>query len=292
MEKIYLMTTSSLRTSDGQLNNPDRLIWEAIKEDEKGAHFYPDEVNAMFVDGSVKLFVKGKEIKPGRLIIRSTRDMEERTYEVACCFKDMGGVVVDSPESLVYPVGKLLPFVHRQRTIKLPKTIFFTIKDDNSRYEMIKDNLKYPFIIKPQKGFGGAGVALIDSEEDLIQYLGSSNEKHLMAQEYIKDIVDEFRVIVIGGKALGVAKKLSNNIAKNATLGGTFEKVEDKEVIGFAEKAAHFEKADILGTDIARTPDGSLWLIENNRNPNFTAFREATGIMVEENILQFVLSKE
>ncbi|MCA9363663.1 hypothetical protein KC727_00365 [Candidatus Kaiserbacteria bacterium] len=108
----------------------------------------------------------------------------------------------------------------------------------------------------------------------------------------IKDIVDEFRVIVIGGKALGVAKKLSNNIAKNATLGGSFEKVEDKEVIDFAEKAAHFEKADILGTDIARTPDGSLWLIENNRNPNFIAFREATGMMVEENILQFVLSKE
>ena len=99
------------------------------------------------------------------------------------------------------------------------------------------------------------------------------------------------RVIVIGGKGLGVVRKVGENLAKNATQGAEFEVVDAEEVVRFAESASRFGKTYVYGTDVVRTSSGNLYLIENNRAPSFTAFRDATGIAVEKYIVDFLLTK-
>lgn len=49
--------------------------------------------------------------------------------------------------------------------------------------------------------------------------------------------------------------------------------------------------ADVYGTDIVRTKSGKLYLIENNRAPNFMAFESATGITVADTMVDFVAAK-
>jgi glutathione synthase/RimK-type ligase-like ATP-grasp enzyme len=253
---IHLMTTSNLRSVKAGLNTPDRLIWQALQERGlAGACFAPNEISVVFDGDAAKLFYKNQELPPSALLVRSTRVEEEKAYEIATCFERLGGVVVDSPESLVYPVGKLLPFIHRQGAVKSPKSLFFTKQEGID--ELIGSNFDYPFIVKTQKGFAGRGVSLIKSDIEWKSYIDSSEENQIIAQQYIDDIVDEFRVIVVGGKALGVVKKTNDGILKNASRGGSFEQVEDTDVTEFAEKAAKLEKASILGSDIVRTSVGN-----------------------------------
>jgi len=289
-KKFHLMSTSPLRRRSGLMNGSDILIWNELqKRNLAGMCFTPQDVSLLFSGKTVSLYVSGTEIESSALIVRATRDMEERAYEIAYAYEQCGGFVSDPLSSLVFAVGKFLPFLYRQGNVLQPKTFFFT--RDMVSFEILEQNFKAPFILKPQKGFAGRGVALIHSKTEFNAYLESTPEMYLIVQEYLADIEDEFRVVVVGGRGLGVVRKCGSGIVQNAARGATFESVVDPEILQFAEQVVQYESAHVYGTDIVRTKAGNLYLIENNRNPSFTAFREATGIPVEEHIVDYIVEK-
>jgi len=288
---IHLMSTSPLeKESGGALSPGDQLIWDVLSEQKvAGKHFLPQEVSIVFTEEGYTLFVGDEPLELGGLIVRLTRGVPERAYEIASAFEKSGGVVSDPVQNLIYPGGKLTPFLIRVRSINFVPTFFFNKNFTN--LSAILHHVSYPFILKPQGGFQGKGVALIQNENEFTAYIEESVEENLIAQEYIADIVEEFRVIVVGGRGLGVVRKVGEGLAKNSSQGAIFEHVDDSEVLAFAEKASQLGSADVYGTDVVRTTSGILYLIENNRAPNFMAFRKATGIEVEREIVDFVLKK-
>lgn len=285
------MTTSPLEeVNNGTLSPADQKIWTALSNRNLAGHcFTPNEVSVLFEQGHYQLSVQGEPLEIGALMVRLTRGAPERSYEVAATFSSLGGVVSDPVQNLVYPSGKLLPYLQRVSTINFVPTLFF-----NKLYPpiaQIERQLTYPFILKPQAGFQGKGVVLVHNQNELMSYLQTSPDENLMAQEYIADIDDEFRVLVVGKKGLGVVRKIGSELTKNVEQGAYFEAVADQEVLQFAEQASQYGMADVYGTDIVRTKSGKLYLIENNRAPNFMAFESATGITVADTMVDFVAAK-
>ncbi|MFN3188515.1 MAG: RimK family alpha-L-glutamate ligase [Candidatus Paceibacteria bacterium] len=290
-KKINLMTTSPMEVENNGLLSPaDQKIWQALTHRNlAGRCFTPNEVNVIFTNNGYQLLVKNEPVEISALLVRLTRGAPERSYEIASAFESLGGRVSDPVQNLIYPGSKLTPYQNRVGNVNFVPTYFFN--KNHADINHIQSIIPYPLILKPQTGFYGQGVALIHDEQEFKDYLGTTQEENLMAQEYISDITDEFRVVVVGGKGLGVVRKVGEGIAKNAAQGSISEAVVDDEVLAFAEHAAKFGPADVYGADVVRTSSGQLYLIENNRAPNFLAFNEATGISVENSIIDFIVEK-
>ncbi len=148
--------------------------------------------------------------------------------------------------------------------------------------------IETPFVAKPQNGTRGQGVELVKSESELMDY-GKRHNESLIIQEKI-DIQEEYRVFIIGNKSLGTCMKKNKSLEIPAST-VAFEYTRDEEIENFALKAASCQHGDIFGVDVARTKEGELFVIECNRNPNFTLFRESSGILVEEKIIDYCIKK-
>ena len=196
--------------------------------------------------------------------------------------------MTQQPHSLTLAVN-YFPLLARQNCISFIQSYFFNA--DTTTLDTVVRTIPFPFILKPQGGAYGRGVALIQNDDPYKHYMDVSVERNLIAEHYLSDIKEEFRTVVIRGKGIGAIRKNrtpSELISFDSDLDAD-EAVDDPEVISFAEKAALLGGGDVYGADIARTISGKLYLIENNRCPNFITFREATGIKVEEKIVDFLL---
>jgi glutathione synthase/RimK-type ligase-like ATP-grasp enzyme len=288
--KIHLMTTSSWE-HDGQLSKSDQLIWdEIVKQGVAGICFSPKDASVFFKNDICKIVVAGDELQSdGILLVRLMRGAPERAYEIARVYESLGGRVSDPVSTLAYSSGKLLPYINRRSNISYIPSYFFNASINP--LARLLEVVSYPFIIKPQGGFQGQGVSLINTPEEYTQYLTTVKDDSLIAQNYL-DIESEFRVTVIGAKAIGVIRKhraISSTDTFAADL-DTDECVTDEEVSHFAVRAAELGGGDIYGADVARSRSGSLYLIENNRCPDIVSFSEATNINVAEKIVTFLSS--
>lgn len=288
-QKINLITTTPLR-HNGNLNDSDQKIWDYLgNHNLQGSLLVPGTLHYVFTDGVVSILDTSGRLVEGDLIVRATRDAEEEIYQVASLIAHNGGRVTDPLAALVYPVGKLLPFVYRSGKVRMPRSHFAPLASFAITY--IESEFQYPFIVKPQHGFGGEYVALIKNQNDWHEYsLSLPAATPVIVQEYIADIVAEYRVVVVQGNSLGVARKITDSVVKNAALGSYFEKIDDPEIAQYASYVASLQPGDVFGVDIARTKSGALYVIENNRSPVFDAFFDATKISVEAHIVGVLTS--
>jgi glutathione synthase/RimK-type ligase-like ATP-grasp enzyme len=113
-----------------------------------------------------------------------------------------------------------------------------------------------------------------------------------MLQNFLK-IEEEFRVFVVGKKALGTIKKNAepNSLIANYAAGATFHASElPKRITQECVNLCVQQGIDIGGVDIARVGD-NYYLLEINRCPEFKAFTKATGIPIAKEIITFIASK-
>jgi glutathione synthase/RimK-type ligase-like ATP-grasp enzyme len=108
----------------------------------------------------------------------------------------------------------------------------------------------------------------------------------VIIQKYI-EIKEEFRGIVLGGKCLGLVKKIpsDNKIARNAAQGARFISTSDIEISAFIE--ANANKNGLVGVDVARDTFGKIYYIESNRSPQWKYFEKATGINVTRALIKY-----
>ncbi len=145
--------------------------------------------------------------------------------------------------------------------IKAPKTVAFFGEPDK---EHILQEFEYPFIIKPDNGFGGKGVELIKSEEEFDEYIkGITPGIMYVVQEFIttskgKDV----RVVMVKGKYYWSIMRQAGNddeFRSNVHAGGSFKEYPiDKETEELCEKIAALYKLPILGVDLMFGKDGFI----------------------------------
>lgn len=291
---VHLMSTKEVTKRNDGLPATDEIIWkEVVSRGIAGFKFSPVDVSIKFTNSEYSIYVKGIKLNPKEsiLLIRSTRDSIEQVYSIASVFKDLGGAVSDPLQSLVYPAGKLLPYINRIGKINMVPSYFFNTSFITA--DEVMKTLSYPIILKPQNGFRGENVTLVNNDKEFTEYISGLEGINLMAQPYLSNIIGEFRVVVVGGKSLGVIQKHRTHSEENqfATELDVDSNVEDKEVCDFAEKAASIDGLDICGADVVRVESGELYLIENNRCPDLATFTNITKINTGGKIVDFLLEK-
>lgn len=156
-----------------------------------------------------------------------------------------------------------------QNGVRVPDTMVF-FKDSDS--QTLIRRFGYPFVVKPDSGFGGIGVELIHNEQELKDYFATlSYGQAYVAQEYIAASKGrDIRVVVLHGRYYYSMERHASNpdeFRSNVHVGGTTqEKVLTAEEKAFCEKVASLFDLPIIGLDLM-IGDGEYVLAEVNAFP-------------------------
>jgi RimK family alpha-L-glutamate ligase len=231
------------------------------------------------------------------LIVRSTTGCEKPISLLARTLHYCGCDIIDPLKRFSGLIaGKLFePLKGFARSIMPETYIAFNPETAKRLILKISNDKKLPVVAKPEKGSKGHNVCLINNKEEAFSYIeehfaGKYFDSALLFQEYI-DVKQEFRVIIIGDKFIGMVKKLdiAGKISRNAAQGGKFIKAFDKEVVIFILK--NINTTGIIGVDVVRDRHGRILILESNRSPQWMTFEKATGINVASRIIEFAYQK-
>lgn len=164
----------------------------------------------------------------------------------------------------------------------------------HSDYQALQNKFGSPFIYKDILGYCGEQVYRIENQDELAKVPGyspkSSKNRQYLAQ-YYWPIKFDYRILVLGQKAIGAMKRIAGNdqeFRTNFSLGGQVEKVElTPELEDLAVKAAGALRCDFAGIDIMQHQN-RLYIIEVNRYCGFQGFNQAHQINVAGKVIDYV----
>ena len=153
--------------------------------------------------------------------------------------------------------------------IRVPRTFVFFNHVDRAEIEA---QFAYPFVIKPDNGSSGQGVALIHDQAELDAYLSELKAGvAYMAQEYVATSRGrDLRVVMLNGECLMSFVRQSTNeqeFRSNLHLGGKIVEYEpDEQTRELCRKVAALYDLPVLGLDLMFADDGFV-LTEVNSYP-------------------------
>ncbi|MEI6650428.1 MAG: hypothetical protein WCL23_03285 [Candidatus Moraniibacteriota bacterium] len=180
----------------------------------------------------------------------------------------------------------------RASTIKgIPTFMFLSVQQ--VRDAIAEGVLRYPFILKPNKGSKGEGVKLMKDSVDLES--AETGTDQLVFQNFIRNSGD-YRVFILGGRVLGVIKRTAQegSFLNNISKGGQAEVVTDPKVLTklrhIGTTVASIFQLTLCGVDVIYDKTtGEYLFLEVNTVPQWKGFQEATGIDVANEIVQYCL---
>ncbi len=178
--------------------------------------------------------------------------------------------------------------VRIQKTVFRPKRYVYDGADEVFLRETA-NTLGFPLVAKYACGSLGEQVFLICTWEELLAIDEKMGATDGIYQQYRSSGKGEsYRVIVIGGKAIGACKLASeNDFRSNAHNGGTGTPVTiAKPYVDAAENAAKILGLDYCGVDLFC--DEPV-VIEVNGNAFFEEFEKKTGINVAEKYIKYIM---
>jgi RimK family alpha-L-glutamate ligase len=175
--------------------------------------------------------------------------------------------------------------------LRVPKTVMGDLR-------WLRENasklFNYPMILKGSRGDRRSQVIKLyedkDWEKRWEEYVGKvKNEGQIyMLQEYLEN-TEDFRVMVVGDKVLGVMKRA---VGDNERLKNVFTRVElPQKDLDLAVEAARACGIKIAGVDMVYEKGNEVPLFwEVNKTPNYSRFQEVTGIDVPREIVRHLAS--
>ena len=116
-------------------------------------------------------------------------------------------------------------------------------------------------VFKPVYGYDGNGIRLVDDADEL-------EEPPYYLQEYVPNDED-YRIFVIGDRAVGAIRRTSPHLTHNIHQGGRGEAVQVSAEMGrLAVAAARAVGTDYAGVDLLPVP-GGFTILEVNGTPNW-----------------------
>jgi RimK family alpha-L-glutamate ligase len=140
---------------------------------------------------------------------------------------------------------------------------------------------KFPLVLKGIHGSQGRFVYKIENAKKAKQSLTKDVVGMFFFQPFMK-IDHEYRVIVIGGHAIGAMEKIApqNDFRHNIAVGSVGQSATlSRNLLSICEKAAKTLGFEFAGIDLAIV-DRKPIILEANRCPAFEGFEKATGIDV------------
>lgn len=197
-------------------------------------------------------------------------------------------------ESFTIGHDKFLNLLEMQKKkIRIPKTHYATTP--KLARQILKEEVKYPVIIKSQQGTHGKGVLIADSLKSantILDMLDVHKESYLI-QEFVKTKnTSDIRAIVLGKRVVAAYKRKAakGEIRTNIHSGGTRQSHElTDEQKKLAIKSAESLGAQICGVDILDSDEPSV--IEVNLSPSLHSAKEVSGVDVPKKVAQYLFKK-
>lgn len=209
--------------------------------------------------------------------------------------------IFNSPRSIEICDDKLLTVLALSGNgVKVPKTfsapLCFTknAKISEESVQKIIDELSLPLIAKKSFSSLGKGVFLIDSKQELIDFINQNPFEPKIYQEFISSSYGrDIRIICIGKKYFSAMERYSEtDFRSNSALGGKAKKViPTKEFIDLAEKVANILDLDYMGIDLLIGRNGEPIVCEVNSNAFFTTMDEVSGVNVAKAYAEYIIKK-
>ncbi len=231
------------------------------------------------------------------LIVRSTTGCEKPVCLLARTLHYCGCDLVDPVKRFNgLSAGKMFdPLKAFTKSIMPETSIVFNETTAKNLVEKINRDNGFPVVAKPEQGSKGEKVCLLKNKTEAYKYIddyfiSKFSDSALFFQEYI-NVKDEFRAVIIGGKLIGIVKKMNikGKISRNAAQGGVFIKIKDNDAVRFILK--NVSPRGIIGVDAVRDNQGKLFILESNRSPQWKSFEKATNINVAEKIIEFAYDR-
>lgn len=174
----------------------------------------------------------------------------------------------------------------------LPVPHTFVTEDMFSAYREMKDEKEV--VIKPIRGAMGFGVFRA-SDPDVAMHIFSyftNLSKPMYLQRYMeKKGGGDYRVIVIGGRAIGAEFRKGKDWKSNVAQGAIPRKARmDDEMEEIAIKATEVLGLEYAGIDIADTREGYM-ILETNPTISWQGFKKATKINVAMRLVEHMVKR-
>lgn len=249
------------------------------------------EIITTAVEKNKAIYYNGKHIRlPDVCIPRMGADTTYFDLAVIRHLRQFGVQVLNGGHSIEIAKDKLhsLQLLARYN-FPVPKTLLAKFPLD---FDVINREFEFPIIIKTLAGTEGDGIMMCENVDQLKDISGilSKSPNHVILQEFIKDSYGrDLRVIVIGGRSIGVMlRKAKSGFKANFSVGGEVTTFPMSSTIEWLA----VESAQALGLDIAGVDllfDGNEYRIcEINSAPDFKGFELANPeINVPKEIFEY-----
>lgn len=209
-------------------------------------------------------------------------------FDILCQLKEMGLVVVNSPESIARAANKYVSsYLFQKNGIPTPKT-----KVTNNLTEAMDALASFGrAVVKPVFGYKGIGVECVRNSESGAKKLKELFEKHRLVyiQEFIPNPGRDIRVFVVNGKVAGSIYRIApeGGWINNLSQGGSAKPcVLTGEQEQLALKAAGVIGTVYAGVDIIEGDKD--YVIEINGTPSGKGIFEACGVDVTMTIAEYL----
>ena len=164
------------------------------------------------------------------------------------------------------------------------------------------EQIGYPAVLKPTVGSWGRLLARVndrDAAEAVIEHratLGSSQQQVHYIQEHIDKQGSDYRVFVVGGKAVAAIARRSEHWVTNTARGAKAEGAEVTDELGdLSRRAAQAVGGDVVAVDLFESPEseagGRRMLVnEVNHSMEFRNSVETTGVNIPRLVAQHAIA--
>lgn len=153
--------------------------------------------------------------------------------------------------------------------IRVPDTMVFFAHPNKQK---IFEHFSFPFVVKPNSGFGGVGVELIHNEEEFDRYCEKLDPTTAyVAQEYISTSKGkDYRIVMLHGEYFYSMMRQTHNkdeFRSNVHLGGeVLQYTPDEDTLKLCKKIASVIDLPLIGLDLMQG-DGEYVIAEINAFP-------------------------
>ncbi len=209
-------------------------------------------------------------------------------HTLALMLHRRGKVVIDSILTASHVRDKIQEIaLLEQNNLPCPRT-FYALRV--AQWRVLLADATFPIVVKPLDGQKGQDVRKYDTFAEAMRFF-EENERGFLAQTFIRSDGD-VRVFIVGTTVLGAIKRFTvgDDFRSNASLGAKVEKyVLSSAIAEMALKAKDAVGYDIAGVDIIFDENSKPFILEVNHTPQWSAFKEATGINPAEDIINYAL---
>lgn len=237
------------------------------------------------------------------LLVKRARTMTEQVSDLVKALDWLipGLSIFDPPGSYENVTSKITSLIDREKAGLLHPVTRIGLGSNMTARDL---GLKLPVLWKPSHGTQAMGISevrdlhmldrLIQQTRNQSSEAGDAEGSNLVLVQELIDFDNEYRVFVVGDTPLGMARRYREAgpaFRRGELPQAHFEACEQiPEVLDLGVRARRAHGYSFIGVDVVEK-NGEFYILEANRNPQFSQFERVTGIDVARHMVEHIMTQ-